>query len=778
MMFKSLRLRMPLLLLCFLVAAGGLTLLVAIPLKNRSVEAHGVEQMRRQIDLIQSGLNTILRRGNLTDVRNYLGSVKLDRMVLRALLLDAEARVVVDPDRKLEGSAVASIPHAEFVFNVERVLTTRRGEVRLRADKASVLGLYPVTRAGLEFSLQPKHSHLLYMEYDLDPQKLAERHLVFSVLGCFVLVMCGMTVLLGVILDREVTRPVQRLLKVAQDIAAGDRRVRAVPVGSSEFIALSNALNHMITALVSQQRALAARELQLRLSHEFSGTGTFEWHIARNTVRGPSRFWMNCLSETRYRPLPLAEAVKVVIPADRALFEQSLNDCAMAAAPLSVHFRCRDRDGLVHWLHLVGDAERNADGSARRIVALARDETAEVAARDQLLATTRELKFQKHALDQHTIVAITDLRGIITYVNDKACTVSGYAREALLGRSHNILKSGAHDAAFFQNLWQTISSGQVWRGELQNRRRDGSNYWVATTIVPHVDRDGRADSYIAMRTDITTRVTGENERARLRLELHQTQKTEALGLLSGGIAHDFNNLLAAILGHAELAKCRFGAVGEGRLAAYLLEITSAAERGRDLVQRLLTFSRGDSEQPQPQPLSLAAEIRDCLRLIGPLLPASIELTSELDDKAPLVLISASQLQQIVMNLCLNARDAIDVSGRLQVRLDTTHRAGKCSACGAQYRGKFVVLTVRDSGHGIPPDILARIFDPFFTTKAPGEGTGLGLSVVHGIVHQSDAHLEVSNDAAGGTRFEILWPPYASTTRQEESIALPAREHSA
>jgi len=769
----SLRVRLPLLLLVFLIGAAGFTLLVALPLQDRAIESRGVEHARNRTDLVQSGLDAILRHGDLADARTYLASIMLDSDIRRAVLLDSDGRVLIDPERAhLHEAQAPGLDEAMAALRT-RLLASGRSEVQLRADHKAVQGLYPVTFTQFYPSARPTRDGLLYIEHDLSQQKLAERDFVLIVVGSFVAVMCGLTALLGLILDRAVTKPVNQLLHTAQAIAGGDRHARAKITGGREFVDLGNALNSMTAALVGQQRNLAERELQLRLSHEFSGTGTFEWNIEENVVRGTRHFWTTYFGEQRNTSLPYEVGLRSVLDEDRANLDHALNACAMIGSALDVHFRCRDREGLLHWLHLVGDAERDADGCARRIVALTRDETREILARDHLRATTRELEYQKYALDQHAIVTIADVRGIVTYVNDKFCTASGYAREELLGHSHSVLKSGVHGQAFYEDLWRTITAGKVWRGELQNRRKDGTDYWLDTTIVPHFDVDGRTDGYISIRTDISARVAGERERERLQQQLYQTQKVEALGLLSGGIAHDFNNLLAAIIGHAELAKRRFATQDEGRLAAYLHEITTAAERGRDLVQRLLTFSHGSSDQAVP--LALASEISASLRMLRPLLPASITITSELPDDIPLVAIAASQVQQLVMNLCINARDAIVGTGSLHVSLRFLSRAGKCAACGMHFDGQFVSLMVEDSGHGISHEILDRIFDPFFTTKAVGEGTGLGLSVVHGIVHRAGGHILVSANAGGGACFEVLFAPVPSRRQRDAAHEeLPSR----
>jgi PAS domain S-box-containing protein len=783
MMPHSLRRRLPLLLLLFVLIAAGLTLLIALPLQNRTIEERGMQHARSQSDLVQSGLNSVLRQGNLADARTYLGSLMLDSSIRRVLLLDSTARVLLDPSRELDGKPALPALGDALRATQDEVLATNAGRLRLGADRGAVVALYPVILASREFSLRPARNGLLYIEWDLEKPKAAERQFILSVLGSMVAVMAALTVVLGVVMDRAISTPVQQLLRTAQAMASGDRGARAVAHGSSEFVALAQALNSVMASLLEKQRDLTERERQLRLSHEFSGTGTFEWSLKDNAVRGTRHFWSRFFGDYLNNELPLEVGMRVVDPQHRALLDQALNSCAMIGTSLDVHFRCHDREGQWHWLHLVGNAERDEHGCALRIVALARDETVEVAARDALRATTRELEYQKYALDQHSIVAITDVRDVITYVNDKFCQVSGYQREQLLGRTHRMLKSGAHDEDFYHEMWITISAGKVWRGELQNRRQDGSHYWVATTIVPHFDIDGRADGYISILTDITTRVEGERERERLQQQLYQTQKVEALGLLAGGIAHDFNNLLAAILGHTELAQRRFGDHGDGRLATYLSEIMLAAERGRDLVQRVLTFSHGSPEQVSA--LSLADEIRDSLRMLRPLLPTTITITSDLRNDVPPVALAASQLQQVVMNLCINARDALDGNGQLHVALEFARRHGECAACGNEFDAHFVVLRVEDSGHGISADILARIFDPFFTTKAVGEGSGLGLSVVHGIVHQADGHILVSAFADGGTAFEILFSPCALegqraplASAESRTAARPALEHSA
>jgi signal transduction histidine kinase len=262
--------------------------------------------------------------------------------------------------------------------------------------------------------------------------------------------------------------------------------------------------------------------------------------------------------------------------------------------------------------------------------------------------------------------------------------------------------------------------------------------------------------------DASGRIVGASKIARditklrhLEEQLRHAQKMEALGTLAGGIAHDFNNILAAILGYTELAQCETPVASP--VGAWLQKVLTASHRAKALVQQILAFSRRTPVARTP--VSLTAVLRETLPFLRALLPSTIALEDSCTSEATPVLADATQLQQILMNLGTNARDAMgDTGGRLALSLEVVAvDAAFAATHPALHAGPYVRLTVQDSGPGIPPAVLARIFEPFFTTKEVGHGTGLGLSVVHGIVEGHDGAILVESTLGQGTTFTIYLP---------------------
>jgi len=263
-----------------------------------------------------------------------------------------------------------------------------------------------------------------------------------------------------------------------------------------------------------------------------------------------------------------------------------------------------------------------------------------------------------------------------------------------------------------------------------------------------------ADEVVATIRDITERKGAEAHRERLEQQLRQSQKMEAIGTLAGGIAHDFNNILTAILGYAELMRGQVR--GQPGVEERLAEISKAGVRAKDLVSQILTFSR--RREHTRTPMSLGPAIDEALRLLRAAIPASIEIDAVVDPNLPPVLADATQIHQVVMNLASNASAAMDGGpGRLRVRCSEVELDPATAADAGVGAGRYVSLSIEDSGCGMPPEVLERIFDPFFTTKGPGEGTGLGLSVVHGIVKAHEGAILVDSRVGEGTVFRIYFP---------------------
>jgi PAS domain S-box-containing protein len=347
-------------------------------------------------------------------------------------------------------------------------------------------------------------------------------------------------------------------------------------------------------------------------------------------------------------------------------------------------------------------------------------------------------------------IVITDAEGVIQYINPAFELVTGYTREEVIGANSRILKSGKQSAAFYQDMWQTISSGDIWSGRFINKRKDGSTYEEDATISPIRNASGAITNYLAVKRDVSQEI-------RLQEQLFQAQKMEAVGRLAGGVAHEFKNLLMVILNRAQFAIDRLPP--DSAAARDLGEVLASTDRASALARQLLALSH---RQPmEPKVVSMNAIIEDVRKLVHPLMGENIKIHFEPIADIGNVRVDIAQIEQIIMNLAVNARDAMAAGGTLSVETRNVH-LGKESC----YRlvdvtdfspGDYVMLAISDNGGGMAPEVKSRIFEPFFTTKSRPEGTGLGLAIVYGIVKQHDGYLAVESEPGNGTTFSIYLP---------------------
>jgi PAS domain S-box-containing protein len=344
-------------------------------------------------------------------------------------------------------------------------------------------------------------------------------------------------------------------------------------------------------------------------------------------------------------------------------------------------------------------------------------------------------------------IVITDAQGNIQFVNPAFEQMTGYSGEEAIGQNSRILKSGEQDELFYRNLWATISGGISWSGRLVNKRKDGTLYTEEATISPVRDPQGQVVNYVAVKRDIS-------DDLKMAAQFHQAQKMEAVGLLAGGVAHDFNNLLTVILGYAELA---LGNVDPTLpLHADLEEIIKAARRSADITRQLLAFAR--KQTITPVVLDLNRSVENSLKMLQRLIGENISLTWLPKENLGPVKIDPTQIDQILANLCVNAKDAIADVGK--VTIETANAIFDESYCAdhAGYApGEYALLAVSDNGCGMDKETVEQIFEPFFTSKEVGQGTGLGLSTVYGIVTQNHGFINVYSEPGKGTTFRIYLP---------------------
>jgi PAS domain S-box-containing protein len=362
--------------------------------------------------------------------------------------------------------------------------------------------------------------------------------------------------------------------------------------------------------------------------------------------------------------------------------------------------------------------------------------------------TEEEMRKLSHAVEQSpSSVMITDLHGNIEYVNPKFAEVTGYSLEEVRGKNPRILKSGETPSEEYRKLWETITSGGEWHGVFHNRRRDGTLFWERVSISSVRDTSGTITHFIAVKEDITNQKSLEDQ-------FRQAQKMEAIGQLAGGIAHDFNNILTAIIGYAHMLKMKL--INDEKLGAYADYILSLSDKAANLTQSLLAFSR--KQIINPKPVNLNDIIRTVEKLLFRIIGEDIKLKTMLSEKDLVVMADHVQIEQALMNLATNARDAMPEGGRLTIETEDVamdHEYIKEHGYGTE--GLYAVISVTDSGEGMDKETKGKIFEPFFTTKEVGKGTGLGLAMVYGIVKQHEGYINVYSEPGKGTTFRIYIP---------------------
>ena len=345
------------------------------------------------------------------------------------------------------------------------------------------------------------------------------------------------------------------------------------------------------------------------------------------------------------------------------------------------------------------------------------------------------------------MVMITNNLGNIEYVNPAFEAITGYSRHDVLGRTPRILKSGQHQRDFYREMWETILAGHVFRGVMINHKKNGETFVVEKTVTPLRDADGRISHFISNDRDIS-------ERRRLESQLQMAHKMDAIGRLAGGVAHDFNNLLMVITAYAELMQDSLAP--QHPLRHNVHEIMQASRRAADLTRQLLAFGR--KQMQALQLLDLNQVIKEISKMLPRLIGEDIQLNIVLGKSLGCVRADPMQIEQIVMNLAANARDAMPEGGKLTIEttgigLDESY-VQKHSIVPI---GDYVMLAVTDTGQGIAPEHLSHIFEPFYTTKAEGKGTGLGLATVYGIVKQNGGFIWVYSEPGLGATFKIYLP---------------------
>jgi len=405
------------------------------------------------------------------------------------------------------------------------------------------------------------------------------------------------------------------------------------------------------------------------------------------------------------------------------------------------------------------------------VLAIARDITERKQSEEALRASEEQYRSIFNA--SADAMLLRDDRMTIVDANPAFLALCGLPRWQVVGKSHAPFVTEAFEADAARVLGEAMAGS---RGTLQAQTRsfDGTVLDVEVRAIPMLYRGRR--HVLAIARNITGEKRAEAERHRYEARLRQAQKMEAIGQLTGGIAHDFNNILASVMGYVVLTEERVIDAGDAKSVEYLDQALASCRRARDLIQQMLTFSRGG--RGEPRALSLATVVRDAMPMLRSSLPSTLGIEIEADETVSAVLIDEVQAHQVLLNLAINARDAMPDGGALRISVVRAElHDAVCTSCRAAVNGSYVELCVADRGKGIDPGLLERIFDPFFSTKAPGKGSGMGLSMVHGIVHEHGGHVIVESDWGKGSRFRILLPEHAAvpTPAERPAVLRSARE---
>ena len=495
-----------------------------------------------------------------------------------------------------------------------------------------------------------------------------------------------------------------------------------------------------ITERKRAEERLRNNEAELREAQRIARIGSWEWRPATDTI-----IWSEGLNRILARdfdlPAPTFETLaQFYTPDSWERLRAAVAGALEKGTPYDLDLAMVRDDGTTCWTTTRGETVRGPDGT----VVMLRGTVHDI---DEHQRADAKLRLQSAALNAAAdAMMITDRDGTIEWINAAFTDSSGYNQEEALGKNpKELVKSGVHDQVFYKNLWDTILAGRVWHGEVTNRRKDGSLCPVAMTITPVKNARGEPAHFISIHRDLT-------EERRLEAQFRQAQKMESVGQLAGGIAHDFNNLLTVINGTAELALTQ---LRDGDpLHEDLQEIRRAGERAAALTRQLLAFSRKQIRQPQV--LNLSAVVAEMESMLRRLIGEDIELVVVPTESLGSVNADVGQMEQVIANLVVNARDAMPQGGKLTIETQNVE-------IDEQYArqhivdvkpGPYVMLAMSDTGVGMDEVTRGRIFEPFFTTKGPGKGTGLGLSTVYGIVKQSDGLVWVYSEVGQGTSFKM------------------------
>jgi len=546
-----------------------------------------------------------------------------------------------------------------------------------------------------------------------------------------------------------IARPVGNLADASKRLAGGDLTARSgLASTQGEFGQLGRAFDEMAEEVQRRQEESRRMQETLRLAAERSENEKAKTEEIISAIGDGIN-----IHDREFRIIYQNEVAKNLIGEQLGKFCYEAyedKDHVCESCPVEMAYR----DGGIHtverrvetengvlFVEITASPVRDASGDIVAGIEVVRDITARRKGEEDRARLSM-------AVDQASeAVVVTDREGSILYVNPAFERITGYSREEAVGKNPRILRSGKQDESFYREMWGTLARGEIWEGHFINRRKDGSLYEEDTTISPVRDSSGDIVSFVAVKRDVTRLLSLEKQ-------VRMAQKMEAVGTLAGGIAHDFNNALTVIIGFGEMLKRRVA--NDPQAVSDLDQILGSAERASVLTRQLLTFARRTFIEPVN--LDMNQVVTDLEKLLRKVTREDIEIRTFLAASPVTIRADRGQVEQILMNLFLNARDAMPEGGQLVIEAGaTTLEEGYLKQYPYMEAGRYVVLSVSDTGVGMDDKTRERIFEPFFTTKEPDKGTGLGLAVVYGIVKKHNGFIHVYSEPGKGSTFRVYFP---------------------
>jgi PAS domain S-box-containing protein len=518
------------------------------------------------------------------------------------------------------------------------------------------------------------------------------------------------------------------------------------------------AISRDISDRVRGDQLMRESEARLKRAEEVAGLGHWTLYLSTQEAFG-SEGAQRIAGVTSPR-LTLEEIRSKILPEYHESLDAALRGLMERGEPFDAEYKLRRAsDGKSVDIHVLGER----DLEAGIVFGTIQDITARKQAEAKMRLENAALAAAANA------IAITDREGRLVWVNPAFTTLTGYAEAEAYGRKvGELLGSGKHDREFFAEMWKTVLNDRPWHGELTNRRKDGSLYREEQTITPVHDERNAITHFIAIKQDVTARKALESQ-------VYRSQRLDSIGCLAGGIAHDLNNILSPILLAPAVLR---DSINDPKALATLEAVETSAKRGASVIRQLLTFSRGSDAYGEYVLVQWRHIVREMMNIMRETFPKNITVVPRFIGDIWLVPANATQLHQVLMNLCVNARDAMPGGGTItigleNVELDASATAGSPKASP----GPHVMLSVTDTGTGILQEHLDKVFDPFFTTKDVGKGTGLGLSSVLGIVRAHRGVIQVNSKQGEGTQFRIYLPAAVGDGEPVSATVVPTKAKS-